>query len=71
MKELYGQTTQDGCFLALCTSPAWPVPASPIPYTMTDLPTNLPQTPASDCAYQKGSEGCAPLLVSPVTNEPT
>ena len=37
----------------------------------TDLPTYLPQASASDCSYQKGSEGRVPLLVSLVTNEPT
>ena len=38
---------------------------------MTDLPTYLPQAPASDCPYQRDSKGCAPLLVSLVTNQPT
>lgn len=28
---LYGQGTQGGCSLAVCTSPAWPVSASPVP----------------------------------------
>ena len=37
----------------------------------TDLPTYLPQVPASDCSYQRSGEGCAPLLVSLVTDEPT
>ena len=37
----------------------------------TDLPTYLPQAPASDCSFQRGGEGRAPLLVSLVTNEPT
>ena len=37
---------------------------------MTDLATYLPQAPAGDCSYQRGSEGRAPLLVSLVTNEP-
>ena len=41
------------------------------PTHMTDLPTYLPQAPATDeCSYQWGSEGHAPLLVSLVTNEP-
>ena len=31
--EWYDQATQDGCCLALCTSPAQPVPASPTPYS--------------------------------------
>ena len=30
---LYDQATQDGCSLALCMSPAWPVPASLTPYS--------------------------------------
>ena len=29
----YGQATQDSCLLVLCTSNAWPVPASPTPYS--------------------------------------
>ena len=29
---MYGQATKDGCSLALCPSPAGPVPASPTPY---------------------------------------
>ena len=37
----------------------------------TDLPTYLPQAPAGDCSYQRGSEGHASQLVSLVTNEPT
>ena len=41
------------------------------PTRMTDLLTYLPQAPASDCSYQRGGEGCAPLLVSLVTDEPT
>ena len=41
------------------------------PMHMTDLPTHLPQAPASDHSYQRGGEGFAPLLVSLVTNEPT
>ena len=30
---VYDQATQDGCSLALCTSPAQPVPPSPISYS--------------------------------------
>ena len=30
---LYGQATQHSCPLVLCTSHAWPVPASPTPYS--------------------------------------
>ena len=41
------------------------------PTHMTDLPAYLSQAPASNCSYQRGSEGLAPLLVSLVTNEPT
>ena len=41
------------------------------PTHMTDLPVYLPQAPASDCSHQRGAEGCAPLLVSLVTNELT
>ena len=61
---MYGQATRDGCSLALCTSPAPPGPASPTPYSHDYLPIYLPQAPASDCSYQRGGEGLAPLLVS-------
>ena len=41
------------------------------PTHMTDLPTYLPQAPATnERSYQWGSEGQAPLLVSLVANEP-
>ena len=33
------------------------------PTPKTDLPIYLPQAPASDCSYQRGSEGHTPLLV--------
>ena len=39
---VYDQAFQDGCSLALYTSPAWPVPASPTPAHMTGLPTYCP-----------------------------
>ena len=50
------------------------------PLTFTIFPTYLPQALASNCfrvrselslhyVYQRGSEGCAPLLISPVTSE--
>ena len=41
------------------------------PTHMPDLPAYLLQIPASDCSYQRGSEGRSPLLVSLVTSEPT
>ena len=41
------------------------------PMHLTDLPEYLPQAPASDCSYQSWGEGCAPLLVSLVADEPT
>ena len=71
---MYGQATQDGCSLALFTSPTWqPVPASLTLYSyhMIDLPVYLHQAPISDCFYQRDSEGRASLLVSVVTNEST
>ena len=40
------------------------------PKHMTDLLTYLPQAPASDCSYQRGGEGRAPLLVPLVTHDP-
>ena len=51
------------------------------PTHLTDLPTYLPQVPANDWSSfrlehlcyvcQRSGEGCAPLLVSLVTDEPT
>lgn len=41
------------------------------PNLTADLPTHLPQAPASDCSYPRGGEGRVLLLVSLVTNEPT
>lgn len=67
----------DPRFIFLCTSPAQTVPALfiirmielprylPLPQLMTDL------TLATLIAYPRGSEGCDPLLVSLVTDEPT
>ena len=73
---------QDGCSLALCTSPAPPVPASPTPYSPDGPSCILAPAPAGDCcsfrsehlhlrAYPRGGEGHALLLVSRVTQEPT
>ena len=47
IKFLCGQTTQEGCPLALCILPAWPVPASPILYSHKHA---CPLPPASDCS---------------------
>ena len=58
---LYGQSTQDGCSLALCTCPAPSVCSSPTPTHRTDIPTHLLQDPAGD-AYQRGDETHASLL---------
>ena len=66
--QLYGQVTQDGCSPVLCTSPAWPC-LLPLSH-MTLLSKPFPQAPASDCSYQKGSEGRAPYG-SLATKEPT
>jgi len=41
------------------------------PTHMIDLPIYLPQVQASDYSYQRGSEGCAPILVSLVNDERT
>ena len=52
------------------------------PIHVTDLPTYLPlpqlvivlaldQNISTEIAYQRAHEGCAPLLVSLVTEEPT
>ena len=41
------------------------------PTNKTDFPTYFLQAPVSDCSYQRDSEGCALLLVSLATNEPT
>ena len=43
----------------------------PLPPQLTGPLTLLPLPQLSDCFYQGGDEGCAPLLVSLVTNEPT
>lgn len=48
-----------------------PDQCSPGPVHTADLPLCLPQAPAGDCSYQRGSEERAPLLISLVTNEPT
>lgn len=44
----FGQATQDGCSLSLCTSLAQLVLHHLYPTHVTDLPTYLPQAPASD-----------------------
>jgi len=41
------------------------------PTHLTDIPTYVLQAPASECSYQRGGEGHAPLLVSMVTNKPS
>ena len=61
---VYGRATQNGCSLALCKSPARPVPASPTPHSHGWPSYVLAPAPAGDCSYQRGSEGRAPLLVS-------
>ena len=46
--------------VALCTSPAWPVPASPTLYTH-DWPSYIfVQAPVSDCSYHKAWWGMYP-----------
>ena len=47
IKFLHGQTTQQGCSLALCAFPAWPGPASPTLYLHKHA---CPLPPASDCS---------------------
>ena len=47
-RPLYDQATQNGCSLALYTSPSRPVSSSPTPTYMTDLPICLSQGPAND-----------------------
>ena len=70
--QLYGQATQDGCSLALCTCQAMLSQCLLHLHAAhrTDLPIYLPKAPTSDC-YQRGSEAHAPLPVSLVTDEPT
>ena len=67
-----GQATHDDCSLVLCTSPAWPVPASPTPYSH-DWPSDMHTSAlASDCPYQRSHEERTLLLLfSLVTDEPT
>ena len=68
---MYDQAIQDGYSLVPCTSPARPVPASPTPTHMTDLPIDtylpLPQLVivltldkniSTMISYQRGGEGC-------------
>lgn len=45
------------------------MPASPTPYSLADLSTYLPQTPARAASHQKGSKRHAPLPVFMVTDE--
>ena len=61
---VYGQATQDGCSLALCPSPTWPMPASPTPTHIIDLPTYLPWALASD-SLSKGRWGACPYAGFP------
>lgn len=68
---LQSQVTEDGCSLALCTSPAQPMLASPLYLTHSDFPACLSQVAAGDCSQPTGGQGLAPLLVSLGTNEPT
>ena len=68
-ETLNGQATQDGCSLAHCPSSAH---QCLLHLPRADLPTYVPQAPASDYSYhQRGREGPAPLLVPWVINEPT
>ena len=60
--SVYGQDIQDGCPLALCTSPALPVPASPTPTHTTDLPTDLPQALANDRSNLRSEHLCEDSL---------
>lgn len=88
-KKTHHPLSQDMCMdrppkmavLVLCTSPAEPEAASPIPPHMTDLPIYLLQASQLMTALalnqnpplslSKGQEEHGHLLVSMVTNEPT
>lgn len=69
MSHLY-----DGCPSLLCCSLHIPCLTSACftsaLLTLTDLPSYLPQAPASDCSYQRSSEGHVLLLISLVNNSP-
>ena len=57
---MYGQATQDGCSLALCISPAQPMPASPIPYSH-DWPSYILAPGSSYWLFlSKGQRGACP-----------
>ena len=78
---VYAQATQDGCSLALCTSPLLNQCLLHLhPTHLTDLPTYLPLPQlvivldldqSSPLGLSRGGEGHATLLVSLVTDEPT
>ena len=51
MTDMYGQATQDGCFIALCTSSFDQGPPRLFVTQMTDLDTYLLQAPATDCSF--------------------
>ena len=57
----YGQAPPGGCSLALCKPAAQQAPSLPLPPHLTDPGTLLPLPQLSDCFYQGGDDGCAPL----------
>ena len=71
MGHVYGQLTQQVVLLFSVQPLLDQCLVHLYPTHMTDLPTYLPQAPATnERSYQWGSEGQAPLLVSLVANEP-
>lgn len=77
--SVYGQDTQDGGAIGLCTSPGQPVPASPTHYSYNWPSTYLSQAPAQTRSehlhwdsLSKGCwEACPPLAGFPDNQEPT
>ena len=69
---MYGQATQGGCSLGLCTSPAWPAPASPTRCSPDWPPFYiLASGPSWWLFLSRGQWGACPLPVSLVTSERT
>ena len=72
LMELYGQATQDGCSLALCTFPAPPISALPtLSAHNWPLVHTCPRPQLVIVPIKGVGRGLAHLLVSLVTNKPT
>ena len=67
-QRVYGQATQDGYSLVLCPFLVLPVPASSTTYSQNWPSHALIPGPSWWLFSSKGQWGCAPLLVSVVTD---